>query len=160
MKNLYLFLLCFVSIASAQSQEKLTINGYLRDASNGETLIGANVFVKELVTGSTSNEYGFYSISIPPGDYTLEYSYLGYQTATKSITLSENVTIDIDFVAEGIQIEEIVIKGEAENANVSETEMSTNYDPKDADALRRGGSLTKHSVAAWCKFSRRRSFRV
>jgi len=89
-------------------------------------LIGANVFIKELATGSTSNEYGFYAISIPEGAYTLEYSYLGYQTIQRSISLSENITIDIEFVAEGVQLDEIVIKGEAENANVSDVEISTN----------------------------------
>ena len=126
MKRIYLFIPLLVFVISLSAQEKFTLNGYLKDASNGETLIGANVFIKELASGSTSNEYGFYSISIPPGEYTLEYSYLGYQTIRRSISFTENVSIDIEFEAEGVQLEEIVIKGEAENANVSETEMSTN----------------------------------
>ena len=125
MNRLYLLIFLFAFVTSVSAQEKFTLKGYLIDASNGETLIGANVFIKELTTGSTSNEYGFYSISIPAGDYTLEYSYLGYQTVERSISLSENISLDIEFVPEGIQIEEIVVKGEAENANVSETEMST-----------------------------------
>lgn len=123
--SILITLLCISSI-TLFGQSKHTINGYLKDASNGETLIGANVYVKELATGSTSNEYGFYAISIPPGEYTLEYSYLGYQTVERKVTLSDNIKIDIEFEAEGIALEEIVVKGEAENANVSETEMSTN----------------------------------
>jgi len=126
MNRLYLLIFLFASASFLSAQEKYTINGYLKDASNGETLIGANVFIKELATGSTSNEYGFYAISIPEGAYTLEYSYLGYQTIQRSISLSENITIDIEFVAEGVQLDEIVIKGEAENANVSDVEISTN----------------------------------
>lgn len=115
-------LLCFSLIG----QDQFTISGYLKDGSNGETLIGANVLVKELGNGGTSNEYGFYSISIPSGQYTLEYSYLGFSTVTKSIDLTANVRMDIEFSAEGLQLEEIVIEGEAENRNVSDVEMSVN----------------------------------
>lgn len=115
----------FISLNLA-AQDQFTISGYLKDGSNGETLIGANVLVKELGNGGTSNEYGFYSISIPQGSYTLEYSYLGFTTVIKNIDLSANVRMDIEFVAEGLQLEEIVIEGEAENRNVSDVEMSVN----------------------------------
>ncbi len=110
----------------AFGQEKFTVNGYLRDGSNGETLIGANVFIKELSTGANSNEYGFYSISLPQGKYTIEYSYLGFETVTQVVELDQDRKIDMEFEAEGIEIEEIVITGEAENANVSDVEMSAN----------------------------------
>ena len=137
MNRLYLLIFLFAFVTSVSAQEKFTLKGYLIDASNGETLIGANVFIKELTTGSTSNEYGFYSISIPAGDYTLEYSYLGYQTVESSISLSENISLDIEFVPEGIQIEEIVVKGEAENANVSETcLLYTSPSPRDLSTSR------------------------
>lgn len=118
------FLVAYTTLAFGQ--EKFTVNGYLRDGSNGETLIGANVFIKELGTGANSNEYGFYSISLPQGKYTIEYSYLGFETVTQSIDLNQDRKVDIEFAAEGIEIEEIVITGEAENANVSEVEMSAN----------------------------------
>ncbi len=124
-KGLFL-LLALVFSFSLEAQDKLTISGYLRDASNGETLIGANVYVKELATGSNSNEYGFYSISIPQGKYTIEYSYLGFETIRLDIELNENLKKDINFQTEGIAIEEIVITGEAENSNVSDVEMSAN----------------------------------
>ena len=59
--TLFIFLLCLPALFFAQ--EKFTINGYVKDANAGETLIGATVFVKELGTGTTTNEYGFYSIT-------------------------------------------------------------------------------------------------
>jgi len=118
--------LFITTFSQLTAQDKLTISGYLHDGANGETLIGANVFVKELATGGNSNEYGFYSISIPPGSYTVEYSYLGFQTVARQIELTENVRMDIDFISEGIEIEEIFISGEAENSNVSDVEMSAN----------------------------------
>ncbi len=111
---------------SAYAQQKFTISGYIKDASNGETLIGANIFIKELASGVSSNEYGFYSISIPEGSYQLEYSYLGYQTVVRDVALTENITINVEFDPEDIQIEEIVIAAEAKDRNVSDLEMSAN----------------------------------
>ncbi len=123
----FIFSLLLVACSTFSfGQEKYTVNGYLRDGSNGETLIGANVFIKELATGANSNEYGFYSISLPQGKYTIEYSYLGFETIIQTVNLSQDQKIDIEFQPEGIEIEEIVITGEAENANVSEVEMSAN----------------------------------
>ena len=126
MRNYILSLLLVACATFAFGQEKFTVNGYIRDGSNGETLIGANVFIKELATGANSNEYGFYSISLPQGKYTIEYSYLGFVSVTQIVDLNQDQKVDIEFQPEGIEIEEIVITGEAENANVSDVEMSTN----------------------------------
>ena len=61
------------------AQKTFTLSGYIKDADSGETLTGANIFVKDdPASGTTSNAYGFYSLSLPPGDYTITYSYLGY----------------------------------------------------------------------------------
>ena len=125
-KSYISLLLALVFSIQLASQEKFTINGYLFDSSNGETLIGANVFVNETGNGTVSNEYGFYSISIPEGTYTLEFSYLGYTTEVRPVDLTGNIQIDIEFVPEGLQLDEIVIAAEAENKNVSSVEMSTN----------------------------------
>ena len=93
--NTILFLLFLIPLLSAQKNP--TISGYIKDSENGETLIGATVFVKEIGKGTTSNVYGFYSISLPAGTYELEYSYLGFDTKTETITLDgENVTKTIE----------------------------------------------------------------
>jgi len=120
--TLFLF---FHALIQGQSDLK-TISGYIRDASNGETLIGANVYLKELSTGTTTNEYGFYSISIPESQYSIEFSYLGYVTQRLELQLEENLKHDIELVPEGLELMEVVISAEAENKNVSDVEMSTN----------------------------------
>ena len=111
---------------SVFAQEKATVSGYIKDAANGETLIGATAFVKELGTGTTSNEYGFYSISIPPGEYELEFSYIGFETQNKKISLSANVKLDIELGETAEQLAEVVVISEAKDRNVSDLEMSVN----------------------------------
>ena len=77
------------------NEPKLTLSGYIKDAASGETLIGASVYISSLGTGTTSNEYGFYSISIPAGSYQAEYSYLGFQSQVIDILLKDqNKSLD------------------------------------------------------------------
>ncbi|HOO11238.1 MAG TPA: carboxypeptidase-like regulatory domain-containing protein, partial [Cyclobacteriaceae bacterium] len=74
MKQIALVLTFLVIVPSiSHAQDKLTINGYVRDASNGEALIGATVYVKEINNGVVTNVYGFYSITLDPGAYTVNY---------------------------------------------------------------------------------------
>jgi hypothetical protein len=128
MKTIILFLaLMTLSLLSFSSDA--TLSGYLKDKSNGEALIGATVFIKELGRGTVANSYGFYSISVPPGTYTVSYSYLGYQTQTVSIILTENRQQTI-MLAEGVEeIEEVVVTGVKTNHNVESIEMSTEKMP-------------------------------
>ena len=124
-----LFLLIFPLFLQAQQNNKtanLTLSGYIKDAESGETLIGATAYVLELQTGTVSNEYGFYSISVPPGDYTIEFSYLGFETKKENISLNNNITLSIELGEGGLLLEEVVVTSEAEDVNVSRTEMSTN----------------------------------
>lgn len=127
MKQFILVLIFFISFnATTQAQNKLTINGYVKDASNGEALIGATVYVKEISNGVITNVYGFYSITLDPGDYTVNYSYIGYRTVSQNVALTANQEINIDLVIESEELDEVVITGEREQANVENMEMSTN----------------------------------
>jgi len=72
-----LFLLFFL-IPCLLWGQKSTLSGYVKDASNGEGLIGASVYVKELKTGNVTNTYGFYSLTLPIGQYTLVFSSAGF----------------------------------------------------------------------------------
>ena len=97
------------------------------DGSSGETLIGATAFVTETGSGVLSNEYGFYSISLPPGTYTIEFSYLGFEKQIVSTDLSTaNRKLDIELGFDSEVLEEIVVTAEAEDKNVTEVEMSVN----------------------------------
>ena len=121
---LLLYLLLFSTMILAQG--RYTISGYLKDADTGETLIGASVYIKEISNGTVTNAYGFYSISLPPGTYTLEYSYIGYSALNKEITLDKNTKLDIELSEANEKLEEIVIVSETEDANVTDIQMSVN----------------------------------
>ncbi len=104
---------------------KITISGNITDKKTGEDLIGATVFVKELQNGTSSNVYGFYSISLEKGDYTLVFSYIGYQQLEKTINLTEDITLNIELEPTNQELEEVVVTGTALDANVTRTTMST-----------------------------------
>ncbi|MEQ8626206.1 TonB-dependent receptor [Ekhidna sp.] len=122
MKNLLLFLAVIPFFLTAQ--EKYTINGYVKDAANGEALIGATVLIEELGTGNITNVYGFYSITLPPGEYSVVYRYIGFVSQKKQILLEENSRIDVELVEEQTQLEEVVVTAKPEDENVTSTEMS------------------------------------
>ncbi len=109
---------------SSFSQVKNTISGYIKDISNGETLIGVSIYVNETKSGATTNAYGFYSITMPAGNYTLQYSYVGFQKIVKEVSLNQNVRVDIELISNTEQLEEVVITAGGENAKVQNIEMS------------------------------------
>lgn len=88
----YLFFLLLLP-ALGFGQQKFTVSGYIKDASNGEALIGATIYVKSLNTGVTTNLYGFYSLTLPSGSYDIDISYVGYAIQTKSLVLNENTRL-------------------------------------------------------------------
>ena len=123
MKRIITFLAVFACLC-ANAQEKFTINGYVKDAANGESLIGATVLIKEIGGGNITNVYGFYSITLPPGNYSVEYRYIGFTTQLRQISLTENQRIDIELGEEQTLLQEVVVTAEPEDANVSSAEMS------------------------------------
>lgn len=126
MKKYFIFLISLFFLGTSWGQDKITLSGYVKDASNGETLIGAAIFMPELGVGAVTNEYGFYSISVASGAYKVEYSYIGYETISKDIDLNQNLKLDIELGTSSSRLEEVVITGEAADKNVRNVEMSTN----------------------------------
>ena len=118
-------LLIFISIA-ANAQTKQTVSGYVKDVSNGEGLIGVSVYVREAQTGVVTNTYGFYSITVPSGSYTLVYSYIGYQKMTKEVSLDADRIVSVEMTAESNELEEVTISTRKEDENVRGIEMSVN----------------------------------
>jgi CarboxypepD_reg-like domain/TonB-dependent Receptor Plug Domain len=108
-------------------QENHIISGYIKDASSGEDLIAANVYLKsDNQTGATANTYGFYSLSLPQGNYTLIVAYIGYQTQEFTVHLTRDTTINIDLTESSTVLEEVVIEGERKDQNITGSEMSKN----------------------------------
>ena len=113
-------------MGSISAQNKYTISGTVKDFANGEGLIGATVTVKEIRAGASVNEYGFYSITLPEGNYTIVYGYIGYLKMEQKIELKANVQINIELKEEILNTEEVVVSAKKDNDNITNVEMSTN----------------------------------
>lgn len=106
------------------AQQQFTVSGTVFDASSGETLIGATVAAPELGSGTLTNEYGFYSISLPAQDsVTLEFSYVGFQTQRRTLFLTADLSLDIE-LGSGVQLDEVVVKANSFEEQLQSTEMS------------------------------------
>jgi len=119
------FTVCGIQITCAQN--KFTLSGSLKSSSDGESLTGVTVFIKEAGTGATTNAYGFYSITLPAGNYTVEYSFIGYNRIIHTIHLDKNLKMDIELNESAEQLQEVVITAEEEDrsTNIKSMEMST-----------------------------------
>lgn len=107
------------------SQEKFTLSGNIKDASNGEDLIGVTIFVKELPgVGTVTNVYGFYSLTLPKGNYTIQYSYVGYKTIEFKAVLFKNLKNNIQISSGSTDLSVVEISAEKEDENIRSTEMS------------------------------------
>jgi len=108
-KKTVLFICLCIACLISFGQEKYTLSGYMTDADSGEALIGANFYIPSLQSGTSSNIYGFYSITVEPGVYQAVISYLGYETQFKQIELTNNLELAINLVPQTTTIGEIVI---------------------------------------------------
>ncbi len=136
MKN-YLAAIVLLLISSNYRAQDVTISGTIKDASNGEDLIGAAVLVKELPNvGALTNVYGFYSLTIPKGKYTVIYRYTGFSNQEFVLNLEKDTTINIELSDSDEVLGPLVIQGESENENISSTETSLiKLNPKDIEAV-------------------------
>ncbi len=124
MKRLFIIAILIAVSISSFSQKKSTISGFVKDEA-GEELIGATIYITDLKKGSVTNVYGFYSITIPEGNYSFEYTYIGCEKTLREIELNKNQRINITLTEKSKTIEEVVITAERKNENVMKTEMST-----------------------------------
>ncbi len=123
-QRFFAILLLCSSLLSAQ--QRFTLSGNVTDATSNESLIGVTILVNELNTGTVSNEYGFYSITIPEGEYTVTISYLGYGDQQRSIVLDKAIRMDYQLVPETEELDEVVVTEDVEKINIRKPEMSIN----------------------------------
>ncbi|MGQ0827434.1 MAG: TonB-dependent receptor [Bacteroidota bacterium] len=109
----------------AQEKQKYTISGYVKDVSNGESSIGANVYLKELLKGANTNQYGFYSITVEKGTYHLVVSYIGYENFVKEIVLDKDIRLNVELKTTAINVKEVEISSEKTDKNVSSTTVGS-----------------------------------
>jgi outer membrane cobalamin receptor len=107
-----------------------TLSGTIKDAGNGEALIGATVLIKELQTGTITNAFGFFSITIPKGKYTVSSSFLGYKDHLATVDLSTSIQQDITLDEELPVLEEVVVSNELPDVVQEITSGNTHVRPK------------------------------
>ncbi|WP_299103102.1 TonB-dependent receptor [uncultured Winogradskyella sp.] len=120
------FLCLFLCSINLYAQEKFTLSGTITDNQSNETLIGVNIIIPELQTGTMSNEYGFYSITLPAGTYDIQISYLGFTTVNESVVLLSDLTKNYKLLEATESLDEVVITENIEKLNIKKPQMSVN----------------------------------
>lgn len=121
----FLLVVVIFSTTLSWSQDKFTLSGYVKDENSGETLIGANLILQDQsAKGTTTNTYGFYSLSLTKGTYTLIVSYLGYRDRTFTVSLNKDQRLNIN-LSSGIALQEVIVTAKEEEENVNSTKMGT-----------------------------------
>lgn len=124
MNKLIFFLLFLFSTTNISSQSKFTISGTVTDSGTGETLIGANISIKELPGKSiTTNHYGYYSLTLPVGKLTVVIGYLGYKKFEQQIDYKANKVINIALETDAKMLNGVVVYAEKRNNNITSTEI-------------------------------------
>ena len=124
-KIIIAFLFLFIASITIYGQEKFTLSGTISDANSNETLIGVNVYIPTLKTGTATNEYGFYSLTLPKGEYEVEISYVGSATIIANISLTADIKKNFSLTENGEELEEVIIT-EKTKSNIRKPEMSVN----------------------------------
>jgi outer membrane receptor protein involved in Fe transport len=120
-----ILLLLFISCYSISvfAQDKFTLNGYIRDSVSGESLIGANLSIRSEGKGVSSNQYGFYSITLKNGTYQLAASFVGYQPKVWTINLTDNKSFNILLVPNANAINNVTVVSRRRDNQVKTAQM-------------------------------------
>ncbi|MBA7572881.1 hypothetical protein ES708_14668 [subsurface metagenome] len=131
MKYFVSILFTFIFLSSGLSQHKasdqknrFTLNGFIKD-EKGEALIGANIYVESIQSGTVSNPYGFYSLTLPEGIYLVRYSFLGFQSREIEINLHESANLNINLESKSEILDGVEIKAYDDSKILKQTEMSS-----------------------------------
>src|SRR5450432_2433113 len=120
-KILVYFLLLHALVADAQNKDSIT--GYIKDSLSSENLIGATVSFNGQQKGVSSNGYGFYSMTLPEGQYLISVSYVGYATKFAAVTLDRNINFNFLINPRTTTNEEVVVYAKKKDINVTSAQM-------------------------------------
>ena len=123
-QNLILLSLFFFFFKLSFGQDRFTISGYVQEENSGENLIGVSIYDRTSKKGTSSNQYGFYSITLEKGTYEIIYSFIGLNTITKKINLNKNIRSNISLSEKRILSEEVIITSEKQDKNIESSNMS------------------------------------
>lgn len=125
-RNFPLALIFIFFFSLAFSQRNVTLSGYVSDLDSDESLIGVSVLLPELNTGTITNEYGFFSLTLPAGVYTVQIRYLGFETLTRELSLNEDVNENFELTPQAEVLDEVIVEENIELLNVRNPQMSVN----------------------------------
>jgi len=111
-------------VSGFADEDKSTLSGYVKDSKTGEVLISATVYVEELEIGLVTNQYGFYSLTVPDGKYTVQFRYVGYQNQSQNIDIIGHKTLNVELEPLVEQIGAVTIRAGGTDRNVKSTEIS------------------------------------
>lgn len=124
MKSFAIFLFALIVSSYVAYCQDYTLSGYIQDEETGEKLIGASIYDKSSLAGTSSNAYGFFSLTLQGGSYDIVFSYVGFQAKEMKIDLSKNQQLNVGLKAR-IELGEVEIKGQRLEQSVESTQMST-----------------------------------
>ncbi|MCW3464345.1 TonB-dependent receptor [Chitinophaga nivalis] len=120
-----LFLLLAGNSTIAQ-QQRYTVSGYVKDKQNGESLVGISIGKPGTSLGTITNEYGFYSLTLPAGEHDLQFTYVGYATFKTTVKLQRNINLDVKLEGTSSQLNEITVTGAKQEKSVNTLNTSIN----------------------------------
>lgn len=118
-----IILLLLFSATLSLAQSRYTISGTVSDKKNGETMIGATIYIKNTGSGSVTNSYGFYSITLPKGKYQVIYRMVGYENDTVDVELSANLKLNRSLAESSQSLTEVVISSKKASDNLREPQI-------------------------------------
>ncbi|OZV66407.1 TonB-dependent receptor [Winogradskyella aurantia] len=121
-----LFIFTFLLNTIIEAQERFTLSGTITDNQSNETLIGVNIVAPAAQAGTVTNEYGFFSLTLPEGTYEIQISYLGFKTITETILLNQDISKNYKLIESAESLDEVVIKEDVERLNIKKPQMSVN----------------------------------
>jgi len=132
-KFISFIIILFLSLHPVFAGQLITVSGYIRDAKTGEDLIGATVSIKELSgKGTGTNAYGYYSLTLPAGQYQITAQYMGYEPQIQQVDLTTHVKFDFLLTAQDNALGEVVVTSQRKNDNITKLEMGVQkLDTKD-----------------------------
>ncbi len=122
-KKIILVVFFFCNAFCAFSQDFFTVSGFIEDSSSGETLIGVNVYSNDLRVGTTTNSFGFFSITLPKGDVDLNFSFIGYEDWTVKLNLKANKKLNVELILASQLIDEVTLESKVSNIKTTQTSV-------------------------------------
>jgi len=119
-----LFIFLLVATEGYGQESRTVLKGRIRDASTGEDLISATIYVQQTGSGAISNAYGFYSLVLKPGKYNIKVSYIGFETIEQEIELKGDTELNFELEVKSDELDEVIVYAEAEDENVKSIKMS------------------------------------